>query len=468
MSDHILIVDDEKSILSALSGVLEDEGYTISTAENGREALKKIGDDTPSIVLLDIWLPDIDGLEVLKEIRNLYKDIIVIVMSGHGTIETAVRATKLGAYDYIEKPLSMGRVTLLIKHAIKQLRLELENVRLKEKIEKGDEIIGESSSIRDLKEQLGIVGGSNSRVLITGENGTGKELVARSIHRASQRANRPFVAVNCAAIPDTLIESDLFGHEKGAFTGATSLQRGKFELADGGTIFLDEIGDMSLNTQSKVLRVLQEQEFQRVGGHRNIKVDVRLITATNKDLQAEIEKGSLREDLYYRINVISIHVPPLRERREDIPLLARHFLKEIIRGQGLREKVLTYEAVELLKEYDWPGNVRELRNLMERLAILVPGDRIAPGDLAIISKTAVFSLRSMQALPLSEAKTAQFLNGKSGSLREARATFERYYIIERLKENNWNITKTAEDLKIERSNLHRKMKLLGIEDKIIN
>ncbi len=469
MSEHILIVDDEKGILSSLSGVLEDEGYTISTAETGSEALKKIENDTPSIVLLDIWLPDIEGLEILKEIRSSRKDIIVIVMSGHGTIETAVRATKLGAYDYIEKPLSMERVTLLIKHAIKQQHLELENIQLKEKIEKWDEIIGESPPMRHLREQLTIVGASNSRVLVTGENGTGKELVARSIHHSSQRANRPFIAVNCAAIPDTLIESELFGHEKGAFTGATSLQRGKFELADGGTLFLDEIGDMSLNTQSKVLRILQEQEFQRLGGNRNIKVDVRLITATNKDLSAEIKKGAFREDLYYRINVIVIHVPPLRERREDIPLLARHFLRKIIREQGLREKVLTEEALEVLKEYDWPGNVRELHNLMERVAIMVPGDRILPGDLAIISKTALFSLRSMALPALSEAKngqqmTSQFLNGKFGSLREARYNFERYYIMERLKENRWNITKTAEDMKIERSNLHRKMKLLGIEE----
>lgn len=451
MPDHILIVDDEKGILSALSGVLEDEGYTVATAEAGGEALKKIENDTPSIVLLDIWLPDIDGLEVLKEIRNTHKGIIVIVMSGHGTIETAVKATKLGAYDYIEKPLSMERVTLLIKHAIQQQRLELENVQLKGKFERWEEIIGDSPPVRALREQLRIIGASNSRVLVTGENGTGKELVARSIHRASSRANKLFVAVNCAAIPETLIESELFGHEKGAFTGATSVQRGKFELADGGTLFLDEIGDMSLNTQAKVLRVLQEQEFQRVGGNRNIKMDVRLITATNKNLPAEIKKGSFREDLYYRINVIEMSVPPLRERREDIPLLARHFFKEIIREQGLREKALTDGAIEVLKGYDWPGNVRELRNLMERVAIMVSGDWVFPEDLEIISKEG-----GQKAFP--------FMNGKFGSLREARAGFERYYIMGRLKENGWNITKTAEDLKIERSNLHRKMKLLGIEE----
>ena len=451
MPDHILIVDDEKGILSALSGVLEDEGYTIATAGNGIDALKKIGSDAPSVVLLDIWLPDIDGLEVLKEIRNAHKGIVVIVMSGHGTIETAVKATKLGAYDYIEKPLSMERVILLVKHAIEQQRLELENVQLRGKFEKWKEIIGESLLMRSLKEQIRIVGATSSRVLVTGENGTGKEMVARSIHSASQRANKLFVAVNCAAIPDTLIESELFGHERGAFTGATSVQRGKFELADGGTLFLDEIGDMSLSTQAKVLRVLQEQEFQRVGGSRNIKIDVRVITATNKDLQAEIKKGAFREDLYYRINVIAIHVPPLRERREDIPLLARHFLKDVIREQGLGGKVLTDDAIGLLKVYDWPGNVRELRNLMERVAIMTPADQILPGDLRIISEDG-------------SQKAGQFVNSKFGSLREARAKFERYYIMERLKEHNGNVTKTAEDLQVERTNLHRKMKLLGIED----
>ncbi len=452
MQEHILIVDDEKGILSALSGVLEDEGYTISTAGTGSEALKKIGNDTPSVVLLDIWLPDIDGLDVLKEIKAAHKDIPVIVMSGHGTIETAVKATKLGAYDYIEKPLSMERVNLLISHAIKQQNLELENVQLRRSVEKSEEIIGESIPMRQLKEQLRIVGASNSRVLITGENGTGKELVARSIHRESQRANKLFIAVNCAAIPETLIESELFGHEKGAFTGATSVQRGKFEIADSGTIFLDEIGDMSLNTQAKVLRILQEQEFQRVGGNKNLKVDVRLISATNKDLPAEIKKGTFREDLYYRINVITLNVPPLKERRDDIPLLAKHFLKEIIREQGLHKKVLTDEASQLLKEYDWPGNVRELRNLMERAAIMVQRDRILPEDLAIIGKNG-------------RQNVTQFINEKHESLREARAHFERLYITERLKENSWNITRTAEDLKIERTNLHRKMKMLGIEER---
>ncbi len=455
MSDHILIVDDEKGILDALSAVLDDEGYTISTAENGSEALKKIKDDTPSVVLLDVWLPDIDGLEVLKEIQDAYPGVAVIVMSGHGTIETAVRATKLGAYDYIEKPLSMERVHLIIKHAIEQQRLELENVQLKGKIEKWYEIIGESPSIRSLKEQIMVVGRTNSRVLVTGENGTGKELVARSIHRASQRAGKPFIAVNCAAIPETLIESELFGHEKGAFTGAVSVQRGKFEIADGGTLFLDEIGDMSLNTQAKVLRVLQEQEFQRVGGTRNIRVDVRLITASNKNLSDEIKKGNFREDLFYRINVIILNAPPLRERKEDIPLLARHFLKVVIREQGLKDKVLTEQSIELMKGYDWPGNVRELRNLMERVAIMTAGDHINPDDLSIIAGD-------------QQKGVTSFFNVSFGSLRDARAGFERYFILEKLKENKWNITKTAEDLKIERSNLHRKMKMLGISETLNN
>ena len=451
MSDHILIVDDEKGILDALSAVLDDEGYTVSTAENGSEALKKIKDDTPSVILLDVWLPDIDGLEILREIRSAYPGVAVIVMSGHGTIETAVRATKLGAYDYIEKPLSMERVHLIVKHAIEQQRLELENVQLKGRIEKWYEIIGESPSMRSLKEQILVVGRSNSRVLITGENGTGKELIARSVHRASQRANKPFIAVNCAAIPETLIESELFGHEKGAFTGAVSVQRGKFEIADSGTLFLDEIGDMSLNTQAKVLRVLQEQEFQRVGGTRNIRVDVRLITATNKNLSDEIKKGAFREDLFYRINVIILNAPPLRDRKEDIPLLAEHFLNEVIREQGLKDKRLTDQSIELMKGYDWPGNVRELRNLMERVAIMTAGDRINPADLSIIAGD-------------QQRNVSTLINAGSGSLKDARAGFERYFILEKLRENKWNITKTAEDLKIERSNLHRKIKLLGIEE----
>ena len=451
MSDHILIVDDEKGILDALSAVLDDEGYTVSTAENGSEALKKIKDDTPSVILLDVWLPDIDGLEILREIRSAYPGVAVIVMSGHGTIETAVRATKLGAYDYIEKPLSMERVHLIVKHAIEQQRLELENVQLKGRIEKWYEIIGESPSMRSLKEQIMVVGRSNSRVLITGENGTGKELIARSVHRASQRADKPFIAVNCAAIPETLIESELFGHEKGAFTGAVSVQRGKFEIADSGTLFLDEIGDMSLNTQAKVLRVLQEQEFQRVGGTRNIRVDVRLITATNKNLSDEIKKGAFREDLFYRINVIILNAPPLRERKEDIPLLAEHFLNEVIREQGLKDKRLTDQSIELMKGYDWPGNVRELRNLMERVAIMTAGDRINPADLSIIAGA-------------QQQNVSTLINAGTGSLKDARAGFERYFILEKLRENKWNITKTAEDLKIERSNLHRKIKLLGIEE----
>ena len=401
--------------------------------------------------MLDVWLPDIDGLEILREIRSAYPGVAVIVMSGHGTIETAVRATKLGAYDYIEKPLSMERVHLIVKHAIEQQRLELENVQLKGRIEKWYEIIGESPSMRSLKEQIMVVGRSNSRVLITGENGTGKELIARSVHRASQRANKPFIAVNCAAIPETLIESELFGHEKGAFTGAVSVQRGKFEIADSGTLFLDEIGDMSLNTQAKVLRVLQEQEFQRVGGTRNIRVDVRLITATNKNLSDEIKKGAFREDLFYRINVIILNAPPLRERKEDIPLLAEHFLNEVIREQGLKDKRLTDQSIELMKGYDWPGNVRELRNLMERVAIMTAGDRINPADLSIIAGD-------------QQQNVSTLINAGSGSLKDARAGFERYFILEKLRENKWNITKTAEDLKIERSNLHRKIKLLGIEE----
>lgn len=454
MPDHILIVDDEKGILQSLSSILQDEGYDISTAENGADALKLAKEDTPLLVLLDIWLPDIDGIEVLRRIKEQMPEIIVIMMSGHGTIETAVKATKLGAYDFIEKPLSLEKVSLIVKHAIDQQRLEEENLLLRQKVEKKYELIGRSEGFGQLMEQIRIAGPSNGRVLISGENGTGKELVARKIHSESPRRNKPFVEVNCAAIPETLIESELFGHEKGAFTGATTMKKGKFELADGGTIFLDEIGDMSLATQAKVLRVLQEQEFQRVGGIKTIKVDVRVIAASNKNLKEELKKGNFREDLFYRLNVIPISVPPLRERKEDIPLLINHFIMEFSRENGARPKKIEADAVELFQQYPWPGNVRELKNAVERLMIMVQPLMIATADVLKI-------LRSDS----DPSETGDFRFQRYNSFKDAVDAFEREYIANKLRENNWNISKTAEDIQLDRSHLYRKIKSLNIEVK---
>jgi two-component system, NtrC family, nitrogen regulation response regulator NtrX len=454
MSDTILIVDDEPSILSSLSAVLKDAGFSVLSAQDGPEALRLLRQEIPRLVLLDIWMPDQDGLETLKKIRELYPQMLVVMMSGHGSIETAVKATKLGAYDYIEKPLSLEKVTLVIKHAIHEQRLEEENLRLRAKVGRQLTLVGESPSMKRLQEIIRTAGPSNSRVLISGENGTGKELVAHAIHRHSLRADQPFVEVNCAAIPETLIESELFGYEKGAFTGAVTMKQGRFELAHGGTLFLDEIGDMSLPTQAKVLRVLQEQHFQRVGGTKLIEVDVRVIAASNKNLQDEIKKGNFREDLFYRLNVIPIHVQPLRERKEDIPRLARHFISLTAEEQGLKPKEITEEALDLLIHHDWPGNVRELRNMVERLMILVPRPLIGAYDLEPVLENQI------PAEPINSSKLSNRL-----SLRQARAVFEKELISRRLKENDWNISKTAEDLQIERSHLHRKIKLLGIEVK---
>lgn len=453
MAENILIVDDEKSILTILSAVLIDEGYQVLTAAGGNDALRIIKKETPPIVLLDIWMADMDGIETLRRIKALFPGVIVIMMSGHGSIETAVKATKLGAYDYIEKPLSLEKVVLIIRHALREKKLEEENKALRSRIEKRFDLIGDSAALGRLKELIKTAGPTNSRVLISGENGTGKELVARRIHLYSSRADRPFIEVNCAAIPETLIESELFGHEKGAFTGAVEMKRGKFELADGGTLFLDEIGDMSLATQAKVLRVLQEQRFNRVGGSKTIQVDVRVIGASNKHLAEEIKKGNFREDLYYRLNVIPLHIPPLRERKDDIGLLVKNFLIELSGEQGLKEKSITDEAVEILKRYDWPGNVRELKNIIERLMIMVQGPVIKKEDILLFLE------------PSNAAGPAPPGYLYSSSLREARSLFEKEYIMQKLKDNGWNISKTAEDLKVERSHLHRKIKYLGIEIK---
>jgi len=381
-------------------------------------------------------------LELLREIRSLDLDIPVIMISGHGTIETAVKAIKMGAFDFIEKPLTLEKTVLLIKHAMDQQRLQVENRNLRMRIDRKYKIIGCSKAMDELLKQIQIAAPSNGRVLIYGENGTGKELIAREIHEKSKRRDKPFVGINCAAIPEDLIESELFGHEKGAFTGATCKKQGKFELADGGTLFLDEVGDMSQKTQAKLLRVLEEGLLHRVGGIEGIKVDVRLIAASNKNLKAEIERGNFREDLYYRLNVIPIEVPGLKERKEDIPLLVEHFLEEFCAENGKKLKRITPEALDLLHGYDWPGNVRELKNLIERLVIMVQGGTITAMDLPI-----------------------SFHENNQPSLREAKQEFEKYFITKTLRASRGNISKSAKMLKIERSLLYQKLRLYSIKPK---
>jgi len=453
MANHILIVDDEPAILDTLSGILQDEGYEVSPAKDGQEALKLVrAEPAPDLVLLDIWMPDLDGIETLRRMMEMRPRPLVVMMSGHGSIESAVKAIKLGAYDYIEKPLSLDKVTLLVRHALHEHKLEQENRSLKEQAARRVKMVGDGSVMNELRHQISMAGPANSRVLISGENGTGKELVARSIHLQSPRAERPFIEVNCAAIPETLIESELFGHEKGSFTGASATRRGQFELADGGTLFLDEVGDMSLATQAKVLRVLQEQRFQRVGGTKPIKVDVRVLAASNKNLMEEIRKGAFREDLYFRLAVLQIDAPPLRERREDIPALVEHFMQINMEEQGLRPRTFTPEALDALARHDWPGNVRELRNLVERVVIMARGAEIQAGDVVPLVR------QSGEIHPPQVPSAFDY-----GSLRDARAAFEREYIGRKLREHGWNVSKTADDLKVERSHLHRKIKLLNIE-----
>jgi two-component system nitrogen regulation response regulator NtrX len=446
--EHILIVDDEPAIQSALRGVLEDEAYRVTAVGSGAEALKLLADEAPDLVFLDVWMPGIDGLDTLVQMKNLRPDATVVMISGHATIETAVRATRLGAYDFIEKPLSLEKTLITVSRALEHARLAHENDTLRRRLGQHLEIIGEGKAMKHLREQIATAAPTNGRVLITGENGSGKELVARAIHDLSARRERAFVEVNCAAIPEELIESELFGHERGAFTGAVARRRGRFEVADGGTLFLDEIGDMSLKTQAKVLRALEEQAFERVGGGETTKVDVRVIAASNRDLQALIMAARFREDLYYRLNVIPIEVPPLRERREDIPLLVEHFIRTFSAENGKRLKTLSAEALGYFLAYDWPGNIRELRNMVERLVIMAPRDVIGVDDLPA-------PLRPKDA-------PAAAHESRDRSLREAREHFERAYILAELRGNDWNMTRTAERLGIERSHLYRKIKAYGI------
>ncbi len=450
MSGHILIVDDEKSICASLEGILADEGYEVTSAHDGEQALKAVEEEAPDLVLLDIWMPGKDGMEVLELIKQRWTGLPVIMISGHGTVETAVKATKLGAYDFIEKPLDMDKILLSVRNALEFSRLAEQNLLLRAKSEP-PRLTGHSPAIENLRRAIERVGPSDSWVLITGENGTGKELVAHAIHRHSPRAKGPLVDVNCAAIPEELIESELFGHEKGAFTGAAGRKRGKFDLANGGTLFLDEIGDMSLKTQAKILRILQEQRFERVGGTKTIAVNVRVLAATNKDLPAEIKAGRFREDLYYRLNVIPIQVPPLRERREDIPELCREFMAELAGKLHQEPKRFTPEALEMLKAQPWPGNVRELKNLVERLFILCPEQEIGAPELAGFLGEA----------PPSPGGLAKALG--MGDFKQARAQFEKLYLEEQLARYGGNVSQTAEAVGLERSHLHKKLKALGIK-----
>ncbi len=460
MKYSVLIVDDESGIRESLSGVLRDEGYEAHAVASGEACLEFLARQRPDLVLLDVWLPGIDGLETLARIQALPNPPLVTMISGHGTIETAVRATKLGAFDFIEKPLSIDKTLLTLRHASEQLELAAENRQLREQLRGRHRLIGDSVPMKALRQQLALAAPTMGRVLIYGESGVGKELVAHALHELSARSQKPFVEVNCAAIPEELIESELFGHVKGSFTGAHEDKAGKFEQAHGGTLFLDEVGDMSLRTQSKVLRAIEEQRFAPVGSGRTLNVDVRIIAATNKNLQEEIHKGNFREDLFYRLNVIPFYVPALREHAEDIPALATHFLGELARAYGRRPKQLAERAMEALVEYRWPGNVRELKNLIERLVIMVPGSRIElrhlPPSLAGGAAGAMaFTHRGPTAAPT--GLTAGF-----STLQEARAAYERDYILRKLEENHGNVTRAAEALGLERSHLYRKMRSLGI------
>jgi two-component system nitrogen regulation response regulator NtrX len=444
---RVLVVDDEAAIRRSLQGILADEGYDAATAEDGEKGLAAVRERAPDVVLLDIAMPGRDGLSVLEELRRSHAALPVVMMSGHGTIETAVRATQLGAFDFIEKPLSLEKLLLVVRNALEKGALERENRELRAKSLRAGEILGASPPIVRLKEQIAVAAPTNGWVLISGENGTGKEMVAKQLHVRSKRSGGPFVEVNCAAIPEELIESELFGHEKGAFTGAIAQKRGKFELAHGGTIFLDEIADMSLRTQAKILRILQEQKFERVGGSETIDVDVRVIAATNKSLEKEIQDGKFREDLYYRLNVIPFHVPALRERREDIPLLAKSFVTEFCAESGVPEKTIAPRAAALLSAYAWPGNVRELRNLVERLVLMTPGPRIRPEDLP-------------EEL---HGGTARPSDSGGRSLDEARREFERRFLLARLHEHGGNISRTAEAIGMARESLSRKLRALKIQ-----
>jgi two-component system nitrogen regulation response regulator NtrX len=446
MPKTILIADDEQGIRDSLKRLLEFESYRVVLATDGPSALDIVRDERVDLILLDIKMPGMDGLEVLSRVHDDHPQVPVVIISGHGTIQTAVEATRLGAYDFIEKPIDADRILLVIRNGLEQRKLIEENISLRREFKRYTEIVGEHNEILTILETVGKVASTNARVLIMGENGTGKEMVARALHEMSPRAKEPFVEVNCAAIPEELIESELFGHEKGSFTGAVSRRVGKFELADGGTLFLDEVGDMSLNAQAKVLRVLQESVFERVGGTETMKVDVRVIAASNKDLLAASQEGSFREDLYYRLNVVPITVPPLRKRISDLPLLVDRFLQQTAQELGQPSKKMSKRALEALKEYSWPGNVRELKNLIERLIILAPGTTIEVEDLP-------------QMGPGRKVDDLFFDKDSYGDFKDA---MEKEFFERKLQLYGYNVSKTARKLGMQRSNLYKKLEKYGI------
>lgn len=451
MSRRILVVDDERGVRAALGQLLEYEGYEVHTAENAVDALAEYDKFRPHLVFMDVKMAGIDGLEALKKIRDTDPAATVVMISGHGTIQTAVEATQLGAYDFLEKPLDTDRILVTLRNALQHLELHAENTRLRETMEARYEMVGRSYAIRALIDTIERVGPTPARVLITGENGTGKELVARAVHRLSTRVNAPFIEVNCAAIPGELIESELFGHMKGSFTGAVIDRAGKFELADGGTLFLDEIGDMSLAAQAKVLRVLEDGVVTRIGGAKPHAVDVRVIAATNKNLESEIADGHFRQDLFYRLNVVPVSVPPLRDRREDIPALVQHFVALLTQREGMAPRQIAPDAVERLTSYDWPGNVRELRNTIERLLILTTSPRIAAADVdRLLGRRAT---ESTSLGSLLEYKTFE----------EFREAAERSYLLAKLREMDWNVAETARSLDMPRSNLYKKIERYGLQ-----
>jgi two-component system nitrogen regulation response regulator NtrX len=451
MSRRVLVVDDEQSILLTLEGILRDEGWEVALAESGEQGLEAIEVQDPDLLLLDVWLPGMDGIETLERVKTRYPDLPVVLMSGHGTIETAVRATKLGAFDFIEKPLNLDKVLLALDNALKASRLVQENRYWRDRVGRPQTMVGQSAAMGALLEQLRIVAPTRASVLITGENGTGKELVARAVHAGSKRAQGPFVEVNCAAIPEDLIESELFGHEKGAFTGAAARRKGKFDLAHEGTLFLDEIGDMSLKTQAKILRVLQEMRFERVGGSRTHEVDVRVIAATNKQLEGEIQAGSFREDLYFRLNVVPFVVPPLRERQDDIPLLVEHFIAQYCAEENREPVAVGPGVMGVLQTYPWPGNVRELKNVTERMVILCRSDVLGVEDVP------------QAVCAASAAVAAEGPEGEEMDLKEARRAFERRFIQHHLLRAGGNVAQTAEAIGMDKSSLYKKIKELGIE-----
>jgi two-component system nitrogen regulation response regulator NtrX len=443
---RVLVIDDEKAIRETLSAILADEGYAVTAVESGEEGLRRLVEESYDLVFLDVWLRDRDGLSLFEATDGRLRDVPVVMISGHANVETAVRAVRLGAYDFLEKPLSLDRVVLTAQKAIERRDLLAEIASFRGRRESESALLGDSPPMRRLREEIARVAATDARVLITGENGTGKELVARQIHRLSERSGAPLVEVNCAAIPEDLIESELFGHVRGSFTGASEDRRGKFEEADGATLFLDEVADMSAKTQAKVLRALQEGRFTRVGGTRPIESDARVLSATNKNLSEEIRRGAFREDLYFRLAVVPIEVPPLRERPDDIPLLAEHFLREASGRFGRKPKSLSAAAVEALQAYRWPGNVRELKNLIERLMILCPSEEVRREDLPAEIRDAIGESIAPNA-----------------PLRDARDDFERRYILAALRKYRGNVSRTAEALDLERSNLYRKLKTYGIE-----